>query len=177
MRTAMASPIPLRDVPAIVFSEALRDVDLFVSVSSVGADRNWQDRGRGGGAPDGFDAYWSLYSDAPLQVMARTRRDAIQRILPGLAIADRCELGDRWLVVRGDLRTYRIHLGSGNVTMEPGRHVPAHRPEADQGPATRRVFLPFHDDPMLSLILSKAFLLANDADITDRSIASQIREG
>ena len=175
IRTRDGEPVPLRDLPAIVFSEALRDVDLFVSVSSVGADRNWQDRGRAGGAPGGFDAYWSLYSDAPLQVVARTRRDAIQRILPGLAIADRCELADRWLMVRGDLRTYRIHLGSGNVVMEPGDRYLRIVPKLDQGPVAR-VFLPFHDDPMLSLILSKAFLLANDANISDRSIASQIRE-
>ena len=40
-----------------------------------------------------------------------------------------------------------------------------------------RVFLPFQDDPMLSLILSKAFLLANDAAITDKSIApAEIRD-
>jgi hypothetical protein len=37
------------------------------------------------------------------------------------------------------------------------------------------VFLPFDDDPTLSIILSKAFLLANDRKITDRSIVSQIR--
>jgi hypothetical protein len=108
--------------------------------------------------------------------MARTRRDAFARILPGLVIADRCELDDRWLVVRGDLRTYRIHLGSGNVVMEPDDTYLRIVPKPDQGPAAR-VFLPFHDDPMLSLILSKAFLLANDTAITDKSIAKQIREG
>ena len=78
-------------------------------------------------------------------------------------------------MVRGDLRTYRIHLGSGNVAMEPGDTYLRIVPKLDQGPVAR-VFLPFHDDPMLSLILSKAFLLANDAAISDRSIASQIRE-
>jgi hypothetical protein len=153
----------------------MRDIDLFVAVSSVGADRNWQDAGeRTSGRFERFDAYWSLYSDAPLQVVARTRRDAIERILPGLAIADRCELDDRWLRVRGDLRTYRVHLGSGNIVMEPTDAYLCIVPRPDQGPAAR-VFLPFDDDPMLSLILSKAFLLANDAAISDRSIASQIR--
>ena len=38
---------------------------------------------------------------------------------PGLRIADRVELTDRFLRVRGDLRTYKIHLGSGNILMEP----------------------------------------------------------
>ena len=45
VRIADGEPVALREVPAIVFSEAMRDVDLFVSVSSVGADRNWQERG------------------------------------------------------------------------------------------------------------------------------------
>ena len=173
VRIADGEPVALREVPPIVFSEAMRDVDLFVSVSSVGADRNWPDR-RATGGSDAFDAYWSLYSEAPLQVVARTRRDALARIIPGLAIADRCELGDRWLEIRGDLRMYRIHLGSGNVTMEPtGAYLPI-VPKPGQGPAGR-VYLPFDDDPMLSLILSKAFLLANDSAISDRSIAKQIR--
>ena len=39
------------------------------------------------------------------------------------------------------------------------------------------LFLPFDDDPTLSIILSKAFMLANDARITDGSIVSQIRRG
>ena len=109
IRTRDGEPVPLRDLPAIVFSEALRDVDLFVSVSSVGADRNWQDRGRAGGAPGGFDAYWSLYSDAPLQVVARTRRDAIQRHPP--EPRDRGSLRARRSMARWSAATCG-HIGS-----------------------------------------------------------------
>ena len=73
------------------------------------------------------------------------------------------------------MRTYRIHLGTGNATMEPtGTYLPI-VPKEGAGPVGR-VFLPFNDDPMLSLILSKAFLLANDTAIADKSIAKQIRE-
>ena len=36
------------------------------------------------------------------------------------------------------------------------------------------MFLPFDDDRVLSLILSKAFLLAADTRITDSSITAQI---
>ncbi|WP_159006915.1 hypothetical protein [Streptomyces sp. NRRL S-813] len=39
-----------------------------------------------------------------------------------------------------------------------------------------KVFLPFEDD-RLSLILSKAFLLATDTKITDESILMQIKRG
>jgi hypothetical protein len=160
----------LVDVPAVVFSEAMRDVDLFVGVSSVAADQNWQDAG-----PDRRPPFETLVTAAlheELTSSAKVRRDVIERILPGLAIADRCELLDRWLRVRGDVRTYKIHLGSGNILMEPADTylciVPA------RGAATESIFLPFDDDSRLSLILSKAFLLANDRKIRDQSIIRQI---
>jgi hypothetical protein len=41
--------------------------------------------------------------------------------------------------------------------------------------ASDRLFLPFEGDGTLSVILSKAFLLAADAKIADASIARQIR--
>ena len=81
---------------------------------------------------------------------------------------------ERFLVVEGDLNTYRIHLGSGNVQMEPGtRYLCIVR---DASPKRReRAFLPFEGDAMLSLIVSKAFLLADDRRITDPAIVSQLR--
>ena len=48
------------------------------------------------------------------------------------------------------------------------------RPEGWLDRGTGKLFLPFDDDPVLSLILSKAFLLAGDAAITDESITRQI---
>jgi hypothetical protein len=47
---------------------------------------------------------------------------------------------------------------------------------AARSPAAGKVYLPFEDD-RLSLILSKAFLLADDSGITDESILRQIRRG
>src|SRR5919109_545995 len=43
--TREPEPIPIADVPPLVFSEAMRDVDLFVGVASIGADPAWVDRG------------------------------------------------------------------------------------------------------------------------------------
>ncbi len=57
--------------------------------------------------------------------------------------------------------------------MEPNDHYLCIVPARGDGPASR-VFLPFDDDPVLGLILSKAFLLANDSAIRDRSIIQQI---
>ena len=39
------------------------------------------------------------------------------------------------------------------------------------------IFLPFEGDGTLAVILSKAFLLANDKNIKDQSILNQIRSG
>src|SRR5262249_33703598 len=108
-------PMPLEDVPPFVFTEIMRDVDLFVGVASVGNDPNWQDGGRGGQFRDS----WPHFSFGELSATAQTRRAVLERLVPRLKIAGRCRLEDRWLVVKGDLRTYKIHLGSANIMMEP----------------------------------------------------------
>jgi len=152
-----------------VFSEAMRDVDLFVGVTSIAADEDWTDRGE-----DRLARYWRTTSFGELTPAAETRADALRRILPRTKIADRCAIAGRYLIVRGDLRTYRIHLGSANILMEPDDSylciVPSRRP------GTGTVFLPFEDE-RLALILSKAFLLAADATIIDESITLQIKRG
>ncbi|GAA1866515.1 DUF4132 domain-containing protein [Actinomadura bangladeshensis] len=156
----------LADVPPLVFSEAMRDVDLFVGVTSIAADPMWED----GEAHE----YWVREWYADLYESTRTRKDALARILPRTKIADRCSIDDRHLVVRGRLRTYRIHLGSANIVMEPDDAFLCIVPERRALGA--KVFLPFEDE-RLSLILSKAFLLAADDTITDESIRTQIERG
>ena len=157
----------LAQVPAIVFSEAMRDVDLFVSVTSIAADPHWVDRGE-----DPYADYWRRASLGELTATAQVRRAALERLIPRTKIADRCTLTDRYLVVRGELHTYKIHLGSGNVLMDRDDSYLCIVPSARKAPD--RVFLPFEDD-RLALILSKAFLLADDARITDQSIVAQLR--
>jgi hypothetical protein len=162
--------LPLTEVPALVFSEVMRDVDLFVGVASVGNDPTWNDRGQAG-------EYWRNFAFGELSESAKTRSDVLARLLPRLKIADRCSLEDKFLIVRGQLRTYKIHLGSGNILMEPNAQYLCIVP--GRGTATRgqngHVFLPFEGDQTLSVILSKAFLLAEDNKIKDPSIANQIR--
>jgi hypothetical protein len=158
---------PLADVPPLVFSEAMRDVDLFVGVTSIAADPDWTD-----GGPQ--RTYWERAGFAELTESAEARRDALERILPRLKIADRCTLDGRFLTVRGDLRTYKIHLGSANILMEPDDSYLCIVPSPRSGEG--KVFLPF-EDARLSLILSKAFLLAADTEITDESILLQIKRG
>jgi hypothetical protein len=162
----------LVDVPALVFSEVMRELDLFVSVCSAGNDPTWAD-----GGDDRARNYWREWSFGELNATAATRRDILERLLPKLKIAGQCSLSDRYLVVRGQLRTYKIHLGSSNVLMEPNDLylcIVADRKTVAIDPGTR-VFLPFEGDHTLSVILSKAFLLAADSAIADESILRQIR--
>lgn len=166
-----AASLPLTEVPALVFSEVMRDIDLFVGVSSVGNDPAWQDGGPQGRHPD----YWANYSFGELSATAQTRREVLTKLLPRLKIASRCSLADRFLIVQGDLRTYKIHLGSGNILMEPNDQYLCIVQDRSIGSADVPVtFLPFEGDQRLALILSKAFLLADDRKITDPTITRQI---
>ena len=102
-----------------------------------------------------------------------TRQAVLRDLLPSLTIADRCRLEPRFLIVAGKLRTYRIHVGSSNIMMEPNDQYLCI--VQDHQNAGGRVRLPFEGDNTLSLILSKAFLLAEDDKIKDASIVSQIK--
>ncbi|HZO84055.1 MAG TPA: DUF4132 domain-containing protein, partial [Verrucomicrobiae bacterium] len=159
----------LTEVPAIVFSEVMRDVDLFTGVCSVGNDPAWQDSGA-----DAMD-YWHRYSVGELSATARTRRDALATLLPKLKIAPQCDLQERFLRVGGQLRTYKIHLGSANILMEPNNQYLCIVPNPKSGIGSQKVFLPFEGDQTLSIIISKAFLLADDSKITDPGILHQIQ--
>ncbi len=163
-------PMPLADVPPLVFSEVLRDVDLFVGVAGVGNDPNWADSQQ----DNARRQYWHDVSFGDLSATAQTRRSVLERLLPRLKIAERCTLGDKFLTVRGDLRTYKIHLGSGNILMAPNDQYLCIVPKPNTSSAGGKVFLPFEGDHQLSVILSKAFLLAEDKKIKDPSIVSQI---
>ena len=163
-----SDPIAINEVPKLVLSECLRDVDLFVGVCSVGNDENWMD---GGEQP--FANYWNQFAFGDLSATAQTRREVLEKLIPRLAISDRCQLDDKFLIVTGSFRTYKIHLGSSNIMMEPGNQYLCIVAKPRQ--STEKLFLPFEGDRTLSVILSKALLLADDAEITDQSILAQIK--
>lgn len=168
-------PLSLDQIPPLAFSEIMRDVDLFVGVGSIGNNPQWAD----GGPTNEHRDYWWHFSFGEMSESGRTRRDILSRLVPRLKIASVCTLAEQFLIVKGKLRTYKIHLGSGNILMEPNDQylciVPSSREEAlgtaSGGPG---VFLPFEGDRTLSIILSKAFMLAADDTIADPSIRSQI---
>jgi hypothetical protein len=160
----------LIDIPALPLSEVLRDVDLFVGVASVGNDPTWQDSG---GLP-AYRDYWTTFSFGDLSEVAKNRKEIITNLLPRLKISKVAQIKDKFLVVQGTLRTYKIHLGSTNILMEPNDQYLCIVPDRSQKNHTENLFIPFEGDAGLSVILSKAFLLAQDDKITDTTITSQI---
>ncbi|HTB12442.1 MAG TPA: DUF4132 domain-containing protein [Bryobacteraceae bacterium] len=158
----------LDEVPPLVFSEVMRDCDLFVGVTSIGSDPAWnRDH-----PDDPHLPYWEQFAFGDLSSAAEHRRVVLEGLLPKLAIRNRCRLDGRFLLVRGELHEYRIHIGSANVLIEPGsRYLCIVQGSGD---TASNLALPFEGDRILGLILSKALLLVNDTKIKDPTIARQL---
>jgi len=164
--------VQMPDVPPLLFSELMRDVDMFVGVCSIGNDPGWQDTG-----DSRYQAYWQSFAFAEdLTANGEVRKAALERIIPRLKIAGQCRFEGKFLLVKGTRHTYKIHCGSGNILMSPNDQylciVPdsSAKASADQP----KVYLPFEGDRLLSIIISKALLLANDDKIKDSSILRQL---
>lgn len=158
------SPVNLEKIKPLLFSEVMRDVDLFVGVCSIANDPEWQNRAI---------EYWNDNSFGELSVSAKTRYEVLDALIPKLKFAPQLRLDGRFLIVEGQVRTYKIHLGSSNILMEPNDSYLC----IVAKPSNKTVMLPFEGDITLSLILSKAFTLANDSKIKDKTILSQIKPG
>lgn len=157
--------LKMEDIPTLIFSETMRDADLFVGVCSIGAEEQWGNQR--------FREYWTGYSTSDLSETAQTRKSVIQSIVSKLKIKDSCEVTDKYLKVTGKKRTYKIHFGSGNILMEPNDEYLCIIPDP-KAAIKDKLFLPFDGDAILSIIISKALLLANDDKITDSIILNQI---
>ncbi|WP_420386606.1 DUF4132 domain-containing protein [Roseivirga sp.] len=165
--------VDLVDVPKIVLSEVLRDADLFVGVASIGNDPAWQDSG-GLRTVAYYNEYWTQYSFGDLNELAKTRKQVLERLLPRLKIKNVATIDGRFLRVKGSVREYKIHIGSTNILMEPNDQYLCIVPASNVKESQKDVYLPFEGDRGLSLILSKAFLLADDHKIEDQTILNQI---
>ncbi|TAG38286.1 MAG: DUF4132 domain-containing protein [Cytophagia bacterium] len=163
--------LPLSEIPAVFFSEMMRDVDLFVAVSSIGSDPYWQGENR-------LEDYWNAFSfgEKSETASAKVRKEVLEKIVPNLTIGNLCSFEKNFLVVKGKIRTYKINIGSGNILMKPNDEYLCIVPERKKNNPLEHIFLPFDSDNLLSLILSKAFLLVDDENIEDKTIVSQIQK-
>ena len=141
--------LPIDDVPDLIFSEVMRDVDLVVSVAHVG----------------GVDPEASHST-------VEMRRAIVQFNLP-LFKLDNVRIEGAHAHIHGKLGDYTVHLGSGVIQQKAGAMInvlPVHSQHRG------RLFLPFLDeDPKTAEILSKIILFAEDGKIKDPFILDQIR--
>lgn len=161
--------IRIENVPPMVFTELMRDIDLFVGVCSIGNDPNWRDQGDGRA-----NSYWQNYSYTELSESGKVRAQTLKSLISRLKIASRCQFDGKYLIVKGNLKTYKIHLGSGNILMQPNDQYLCIVPDRTDS-TKEKLFLPFEGDNLLSIILSKALLLSEDDKITDKSITHQLK--
>ncbi|MDO3408223.1 DUF4132 domain-containing protein [Saccharibacillus sp. CPCC 101409] len=142
-------PIKLEDVPPVLFSEIMRDIDLVVSTAHVG----------------GVDPEASLTTIG--------LRTAIVRESLALLGTANVRLDGNYARIEGSLGEYAVHLGSGVAYKQASgalNIIPVHAGQRG------RFFLPFLDeDPRTAEILSKIVLLAEDNKIKDPQILEQIK--
>ena len=144
----------------------MRDIDLFVSVASIGSDPTWND----GGPAGPFRVYWLDFVEQDLTASAKVRQELIKELIPRMGRSDTWHIDGNHLVVDGKHHRYRIHLGSGAVSIDPGRYLRIEPQNQRKTQQQDRIWLPFHGDQILSTVLSKALLLSNDDDLPDPTI-------
>jgi len=154
------NPVPLERVPPLVLSEIMRTSTCSSAFASVGNDPNWVDGG-------------PISTTRVLRKLPLVRADALRRDEEGGARAAGPAPQDR--------RSLFVHrpLPGGPRRPEYVQDPPRQRECLDRAGGTYLcivpksapggIFLPFEGDETLSIIVSKAFLLADDTRIRDRS--------
>jgi hypothetical protein len=140
--------IPLADIPPRIFSEVMRDLDLVVSVAHIGG------------------------VDPEASASTVEMRSSILRETCRLLKLNNVQIQGSHALIKGEIGTYSVHLGSAIVHRQPGGSI-CILPVSSQHRG--RLFLPFvDDDPKTAEIMSKVLLLAKDKKIQDPTILEQI---
>ncbi|OYV05769.1 MAG: hypothetical protein CFE26_09855 [Verrucomicrobiales bacterium VVV1] len=141
--------LPLETIPETVFSEVMRDVDLFVSVAQTAGDH-----------------------ESSKELIAQ--RQALLTALVGKLKLKGVSQEGGHAVIEGRRSIYYIHLATGAVYLGKGRHLCIVPAESWKKP--QKIFLPFFadDDKRIAEIFSKILLLSQDDKITDPHILEQI---
>ena len=141
-------PLTIKDIPDLVFSEVMRDIDLVVSVAHVGD------------------------VDPEASQSTIEMRRAIVEFNVKLFKLKNVVFTESHALIKGTRAEYSIHLGSGVIHQKAGATIevlPVHSQHRG------RIFLPFIDeDPKTAEIMSKVLLFAQDEKIKDIFILEQI---
>ncbi|WP_295457988.1 DUF4132 domain-containing protein [uncultured Thiodictyon sp.] len=143
-------PVPLKEVPPLIFSEVMRDADLIVSVAQA-------EEGQGIWSPESF----------------QRRAELVTALVGDLGLKGvRCE--GHFAHIIGKRASYRVHLGSAVIHIDPGNYL-CIVPDRTVSATADVLFLPFADaEPKASEVISKILFLANDDQIRDKGILVQI---
>jgi Domain of unknown function (DUF4132) len=162
--------VAVDEVPALLYSEVMRDVDLFTSVCAIGEDENWRDQG-----DRGIGALGDRMTMPELSAAVSLRADILVRVLPRTPIADRCRLEPLHLDVQGQLGRYRISLVWALVALvaDSGLRWLKIPQKLLTAVPLELADLPIELDYRTELILRKAYLLANDWEIKDAELIQQ----
>jgi hypothetical protein len=169
------APVAISDVPTVVFSEAMRDMDLFVSVATVANDPVWIEKFSG---ERRLADYWEQAAHGGMDALIANRREMLTLLYGSTSPGDQFELLDRALIVRGSLATYRIDLATGNVLLEStGKWLSfdTPRPKDDEDRRLARWLPIFDDDEILLRIMVRSGILAEDERLAGRKLLKQIR--
>jgi hypothetical protein len=166
-----AREVAVDDVPAVLYSEVMRDVDLFTSVSAVGRDETWTDQGdRGMGIfSEGFDV-------GELLGIIELRRETLSLVMPHTSIHERCKVHKACLEVRGQLGTYRIEFawgGAALITDTGFRRLTIPR-EILEAVSLDFAAIPIDLDYRTESIVRKAYVLADDWKIESPDLIRQL---
>jgi uncharacterized protein DUF4132 len=163
--------VAVDEVPAIVYSEVMRDVDLFTSVCAIGADESWTDQG-----DRGTGIFSEDFNVQELMGIIELRRETLSLVLPHTPIQDRCKIHKTWLQVRGQLGTYRIEFawgGASMVTESTFRLLNIPRKVLD-AVSLDFAAIPIEMDYRSEMILRKAYVLADDWKIDSPDLIQQL---
>jgi hypothetical protein len=169
------APIPLTEVPAEVFSEAMRDLHLCVSLTTVANDPIWLEEYRGRPI---LDQYWDSIASGGLDQLREHRYEALAQAYGDAGEDGRFRLTDRELIVRGSLASYRIDLATANVRTEPAGKWLSFDSRLSPEVAYRHqiLYLPaLDDDEILRRIVIRAAILVDDDQLASPKLLRQIR--
>jgi len=156
--------VAVDEVPALLYSEVMRDVDLFTTVCAIGEDENWREEGI-----RGIGVLGERITAQEISAAMSLRADMLARVLPQTAIAGRCRLDPLHLEVHGQLGRYRISLAWGLAALVSDSGLRWLKIPQKLLPAVplELAGLPIELDYRTETILRKAYLLADDWKIED----------
>jgi len=144
-------PTRLGDVPPMVFSEVLRDVDLFVSVAGL-SPKNTPDLA-------GFANHTPAARIAQLYPVSDARKGVLAVAIHNTSLRGHAAVLDDALEVLGaDGVSYRIHIGSAAVSTVSGDAVKV-KVRAKVKKAATQAIPPYQGDCLTATVLARALAL------------------